>query len=105
MTFFDPRTTIALKPDVEVIRNGAGDEVAFFSPFPASAPEPIAPAIRHGIEAGATRAELAADTPIFQTLIREAVQQQVRYEEDQLREWLRALIENPAGRKIIEDML
>lgn len=73
--------------------------------LPLTAPEPVMPAIRNGIEAGATRAELAADTPIFQTLIREVVQQQVKYEEDQLREWLRALIENPAGRKIIEEML
>lgn len=83
------------------------------SPFPVTAPayvpDPLQPVVTHARNAyGLTVQEtmaLDAGTPIFQQLIHEAVMRQVKHEEDQLRAWLAAIIDNPAGRKIIEEML
>lgn len=72
-------------------------------------PEPLVPVLQAGVaEFGLTVQETAAldaGTPIFQTLVQEAVQRQIQHEEDQLRAWLAAIINNPAGRRIIEEML
>lgn len=76
--------------------------------MPITVPEPIAPLVPAAMEYGLTAreaADLIPDTPIFQSLIRDVAARQIEHEEQQLREWLRALIENPAGRKLIEEML
>jgi len=74
-----------------------------------SVPEPLALVVPlANADYGLTPEEtmrLGAGTPIFQKLLEEVVQHQIKHEEDQLRAWLAAIINDPAGRKIIEEML
>lgn len=71
---------------------------------PAYTAPAFAPTLEYGLTAREA-ADLIPDGLIFQQLIREVADRQIRHEEEQLREWLRALIDNPAGRKLIEELL
>ena len=59
--------------------------------------------IAHGIEVGDGIPEMRSIQNARNAL--KSVGFQIQHEEDQLRAWLAAIINNPAGRRIIEEML
>jgi hypothetical protein len=80
----------------------------YADPTHVTAPEPLVAVLREGLDWGYAINEtrgMDASSPIFRELVNEAVAKQIAHEEDQIRAWLRALIADPAGRKIIEELL
>lgn len=71
-------------------------------------PEPLGAVLREGLDCGYAINEtrgMDAGSPIFRELVNEAVRKQITHEEAQIKAWLAAVIADPAGRKIIEEML
>lgn len=73
-----------------------------------TAPAPIGAVLREGLDWGIPVDAIAgmdAQSPVFRSLVNAAVRKQIDHEEAQIRVWLAAVIADPAGRKIIEEML